>query len=263
MNEKVIIIVPGKLAFYSEENYKRIKKVFNNNVEFFIIGWENNDKNEIEKFKEIYHPAHISSIPNQNFENILKEIKYPDYAGSTLGALHMWKSIYLSFKEVSNFFIDKPNKPHYVLRYRSDILPKLNSEFLKKNLNNKEILIPDRYHWNGINDQIFLFKYNDLILFDEIDEFIKKHIKNNRFFCSEYIFQQFLKKQKIKIKFSQFDYNIMRFKNQKKPFKYMRTEKPIIDWFNCKINKLNYRLRNFNEHYIKKSHRNKNQDIEI
>ena len=37
----------------------------------------------------------------------------------------------------------------------------------------------------------------------------------------------------------------------------------IVDTINCKLNKFKYKIRNFNDHYIKKINRNKFQDIYI
>ncbi len=262
--KKILVLITGKLRFLDQKNILRLKNSFENfKLDFFVLAWKGQKQSIIDEFKKHYKPIFYHEIDEYNFNHIVEKIKYPDGAVKTENILHVWKGISEAVKYLKNFYPSKNKKPFYILRYRSDILPKLNSEFLKKKLNNREILIPDRYHWNGLNDQIFLLRYDDFILFDEIDEFIKKHIRNNRFFCSEYIFQQFLRKQKFKIKFSQFDYNLMKFKNQNKPFSDIKTKKPIVDWFNCKINKLKYKLRNFNEHYIKKKYRNKNQDIEI
>ena len=50
----------------------------------------------------------------------------------------------------------------------------------------------------------------------DLNKFIKKFIQDDRFFCSEYLFQQYLEYKKIKVKYSNFDYNLMRFKSHKK-----------------------------------------------
>ena len=265
MNKKILIIIPGKLEFYKEENYNLIKEFFRNfDVNFFIIGWENQDEKIIENFKKIYYPLNIEFMPEYSFVNVMDKIKYPDHAGNALGTLHMWKSIVLSFEKVNKFFFDKSDKPDYILRYRSDILPKKNQIFADRDpLVVNEILIPDRYHWNGLNDNMFLIRYNDLNLFKNFSNFLEKHIKENKFFCSEYIFQQFLKKSKFKIKYSDFDYNIMRFKNHKKFSKNEKSKKPLADWYNCKLNRLKFKIRNFDKFFIKKSNRNNKQHINI
>ena len=265
MNKKILIIIPGKLKFYKKENYNLIKNFFKDfDVNFFIVGWKNQDEKIIETFEKNYNPLKIEFIPEHSFEKVLGNIKYPDHAGNTLGTLHMWKSVVLSFEKVKNFFLDKTNKPDYILRYRSDILPKHNQIFINKNpLIKNEILIPDRYHWNGINDNMFLIRFNDLDLFKTFDDFIDNHIKKNKFFCSEYIFQQFLKKNKFKIRYCDFDYNIMRFKDHKKFSKNEKSKKPLTDWYNCKLNRLKFKIRNFNKFYIKKINRNNKQHIKI
>ena len=108
MSKKILIIIPGKLKFYNEENYNLIKEFFRNfDVNFFIIGWENQDEKIIENFKKIYNPLKIEFIPEHSFGNVLDKIKYPDHAGNTLGTLHMWKSVVLSFEKVNKFVIVK------------------------------------------------------------------------------------------------------------------------------------------------------------
>ena len=53
MNKKILIIIPGKLEFYKKENYNLIKEFFRNfDVNFFIIGWKNQDEKIIENFKK-------------------------------------------------------------------------------------------------------------------------------------------------------------------------------------------------------------------
>ena len=107
-----------------------------------------------------------------------------------------------------------------------------------------------------------MFRFQDLEIFNKFDNFLKDHIILNRFFSSEYIFFRFIKKY-FKINYSNFDYNIMRLKNNFKKTKDIESKKMIVDTINCKLNKFKYKIRNFNDHYIKKINRNKFQDIYI
>ena len=156
----------------------------------------------------------------------------------------------------------KLDKPDYVLRFRSDILPKDGQKFINDKFIGQSIIVPDRYHWNGLNDQIFLLNFEDLKIFDNFDQFLKKHIEDDRFFSSEYIFLRFIKKY-LKISYTDFDYNIMRIKNTQKKSKDVDSKMLMIDKINCKINKLKFKIRNFKNHYIKKINRNKFQEIYI
>ena len=52
----------------------------------------------------------------------------------------------------------------------------------------------------------------------------------------------------------------MRFKNHKKISKNIKSNMKFLDRFNCKLNKFKFRLRNFENYYIKKKYPNKNQD---
>lgn len=263
MHKKILIILTGKLKFFSKKNYLLFKNLFKGNVDFCITPWNNTNNKIIQKFKTIYKPIFIKKIIQKNFNNKVKKIKYPDPEGNPIGTLNMWNSIEKSFKEIYKYYKFK-KKPDYIVRYRSDILPKNNIkfEFVEK-INQRNIVIPDRYHWNGINDQIFIIKYSDIKLFFSLNNFINEFIKQERYFSSEYIFQQFLKFKKIKIIYSSFNYKIMRFRLNKKKKIKVESKIKLDDLVNCKINKLKYKIRNFKDHYIKKKYLNKNQDIFI
>ena len=111
-----------------------------------------------------------------------------------------------------------------------------------------------------LNDQTFIIKFSDINLFLDLNKFIKKFIQDDRFFCSEYLFQQYLEYKKIKVKYSNFDYNLMRFKSHKKISKSIKSNMKFLDKLKCKLNKFKYRLRNFENYYIKKKYPNKNQE---
>ena len=175
----------------------------------------------------------------------------------------MWHSFSEGCKEIKKYVFE--NKPEYILRYRSDILPKFDQLFINSELKAKQVLIPDRYHWNGINDQFFLFNHSNIDDFIGINEFLIDYQKKNLLFSSELIFQRFLKEKKIKIKFVDYSYNIMRKENKNnKQFENKKTIKlKLYDIIAIKLNKLNFKLRNFNSFYLKKNKRNNQQDILI
>lgn len=261
--KKILVNISGKLNFFKEDNYLRIKEAFKDyDLEFSLFPWEGQDNHIIKKFNDIYKPILYENIKVHNFDSLIKLIKFPDYAGNLIGTLHMYKSLCLSFNRINKIYKSKSIRPDYILRYRSDILPKNNQIFLTNKLENKSILIPDRYHWNGLNDQIFLMSFDDIQIFDYFDSFLIQHLKENRFFCSEYIFLRFIKKF-CKINFTNFDYNIMRLKNFIKKKENTISKIPIKDLINCKVNKFKFKLRNFKNHYIKKINRNNFQDIYI
>ena len=84
-------------------------------------------------------------------------------------------------------------------------------------------------------------------------------------FSSELIFQRFLKEKKIKIKFVDYNYNIMRRENinNKKVENKKIIKLKIYDKITIKLNKIKFKLRNFNNFYLKKNKRNNQQDIII
>ena len=98
-------------------------------------------------------------------------------------------------------------------------------------------------------------------MFFDIHKFISKFIFEDKFFAAEYLFQQFIKYKKIKVRYSKFNYNLMRFKNIKKVQNNIKSKMKLSDKIiKCKINKLKYRIRNFEDYYIKKKYLNKNQE---
>ncbi len=261
--KKILVVISGKLTFFSSKNFYKIKESFKEyDLEFCLFPWRDQSPEIKKKFLDLYKPIHFYEIENHDFEKDIEKIKFPDYAGNPLGTLNMYKSLSISFKIIKKMYDKKIDKPDYVLRFRSDILPKNDQKFINSTFIGQSIIVPDRYHWNGLNDQIFLINFNDLKIFDNFDKFLKKHIEDNRFFSSEYIFLRFIKKY-LKISYTDFDYNIMRIKNTHKKSKDVDSKMLMIDKINCKINKLKFKIRNFKNHYIKKINRNKFQEIYI
>ena len=126
-------------------------------------------------------------------------------------------------------------------------------------------MIPDRYHWNGVNDQFFIFNFSDLDYFIDIMDYLTEYKNKDLLFSSELIFQRFLKERKFKISFVNYNYKIMRnlIKNKREIVKYRKVKIPLIDKITIKLNKLMFRIRNFKDFYINKSNRNNQQNIII
>ena len=126
-------------------------------------------------------------------------------------------------------------------------------------------MIPDRYHWNGVNDQFFIFNFSDLDYFIDIMDYLTEYKNKDLLFSSELIFQRFLKERKFKISFVNYNYKIMRnlIKNKRENKKYRKVKIPLIDKITIKLNKLMFRIRNFKDFYINKSNRNNQQNIII
>ncbi len=265
--KKVIILISGRLKFLSDKNFSRIKKSLKNfDVNFILTPWESENARLIKKFEDKYNPLLIKKISQTKHDKQIKLIKFPDYAGSMNGFFYNWEGVCKGFKEIINFYKNNNFNPDYILRYRSDILPEKNSFFsVRDNLSDNQIIIPDRYHWNGINDQIFLTKYNTIKKFETFFKYIEIHIKQNRFFSGEYVFYKFLKKNNLKPVFNNFSYSLMREENFKKNtyFTDFKSEIPLRDQIEIKFNKIKYKFRNFNDFFILKKKRNKHQDIKI
>ena len=264
MKKKILIFICGNLKFFDEDNYYRLKNSLKDfEIEFILFPWAKEKKETIKKFKVIYKPIQIKKINKKNFTHKLKNIKFPDYAVNTENFFHMWHGLIQSYKYIEKFISSKKWKPNYVLKYRSDILPKKNQDFiLSSKLKKNSILLPDRYHWHGLNDQIFLIRLDDIKVFNKFNAYVDYHIKNKFFFCNEYIFSEFLKKKKFKIIYNKFDYNIMRI-SSKKNLNNAVTAIPFKDKLNIKINKFKFIFRNLYDFYILKNNRNKLQDIII
>ncbi len=91
-----------------------------------------------------------------------------------------------------------------------------------------------------------------------------EYLNKKLLFSSELIFQRFLKKLYLEINYINFNYKIMKKKNNSKnalPKKDIKKNIPFREKFFVSINKLKFKLRNFKEFYITKNKRNKYQDI--
>jgi hypothetical protein len=262
--KRILVLISGQLRYFSIKNYENLIKNFKDyELDFFIACWDNQGEEIIKLFKKNYNPINLIEIKTRNFSLESNNVKYPDNEVNTENTFHMWYSFSEGCKKIKNLSFGE--KPDYILRYRSDILPDFNQVFINKEPKQKQILIPDTYHWNGINDQFFLFNYLDIDYFTEVIDYLEDYQKKNLFFSPELIFQRFLKKRKFKINYIDYNYRIMRkLKKDNKNFKKIKITKiPLFDKIFIKLNKLKFKLRNFNNFFINKSKRNNQQDIII
>ena len=262
--KRILVLISGQLRYFSIKNYETLLKNFRDyELDFIIVCWDNHDEEIIKLFKKNYNPINLIEIKTRNFSLESNNVKYPDTEVNTENTFHMWYSFSEGCKKIKNLSFRE--KPDYILRYRSDILPDFNQTFINKELKQKQIFIPDRYHWNGINDQFFLFNYSDIDYFTKVIDYLEDYQKKNLFFSPELIFLRFLKKIKFKINYIDYNYRIMRKlkKDNKNSKKIKITKMPLSDKIFIKLNKLKFKLRNFNNFFINKSKRNNQQDIII
>ena len=262
MKKKILIFISGNLNFFHKNNYHRLKNSLKDfETRFILFPWTKEKKENIKKFKSIYKPIKIKKIKEKDFTYKLKNIKFPDHAVNTENFFHMWHGITQSYKYIEKIISSKKWKPNYILKYRSDILPKKKQNFaLPLKFKKNSILLPDRYHWHGLNDQIFLIRLDDIKIFSKFNTYVNYHINNKNFFSNEYIFNEFLKEKNYKVIYNKFDYNIMRV-SPKKNLNNKISKIPFKDKINIKSNKLKFICRNLYDFYITKKNRNKHQDI--
>ena len=262
--KKILVLLSGQLRHFSEKNYKNLINNFRDyRLEFFITCWEGENKESKNIFSKIYKPIKLTHIKNQDFSSEVKNILVPDTAVNSENIFHMWYAFSESCKNINKLSFDDP--PDYILRYRSDILPETKQNFKFDKVKEKNILIPDRYHWNGVNDQFFIINYKDLKYFVNIYLYLREYLEKKLLFSSELIFQRFIKKINFKINYIDYDYKIMRRvkKSKIKLKQYKITKIPIYERLTIKFNKLNFKIRNFKNFFIDKRKRNNQQDIII
>ena len=202
MKKKILIFLCGQIRIFHKGNYNKFLNSFKNyDVKFLILPWSNEKKKIIKIIKKIYKPIDIIKIKKKDFKKKINLIKFPDYAVKTENFFLMWHGITQSIKIIEKSKLVKNWKPDYILKYRFDILPKRNQIFLiPENFKNNCILVPDRYHWNGINDQIFLLNYKNINIFNKFNYYLNIHnLKNNK--ISKIPLKDLLKIKLIKIKF--------------------------------------------------------------
>lgn len=259
--KKLFIVFSGELRFF-EQNFLSIKKNLNEFEKIYLFYPWTKEKSKIELFKKYHNNGNIEYILEQNWKETIERIKYPDYAASIPSLFYMWDALTQSFLKIRN----KLSDDDVIMRFRTDI--KIHSTKLNLNLNDikdNTLYIPDCYHWNGYNDQVFVSKVKTLSRFDDFFEFINFSIDNNDFICPEYNFYKFLKKKKINTIFFEFNYQILKNQkiiNNKKLFvKEKKSYIPLKDKINIKFLKILYKFRNFKNFYIKKKNRNRTQNI--
>lgn len=260
--KKIFILFSGEMRFFYE-NILSINESLNDYDKTFLFYPWNHQSEKIKIFKKYYIKNNVNYIAENNWDKMLEKIKYRDNAASISGGLFlMWDALTQSFLNLKHVLNDND----LILRFRTDI--KINSKKLNLNLddiNDNTLYIPDCYHWNGYNDQVFLSKVKTLNKFSNFFETLNELIENNHFICPEYIFYKFLKKKKINTKFFELDYQILKNKkiveNKDILIKGGKSYIPIKDKITIKILKLFYKFRNFKEFYINKKKRNKNQNL--
>jgi len=259
--KKLFILFSGEMRFFYE-NFLSINETFEDYDKIFLFYPWKHQSEKIKTFEKYYKENQINYIFENDWNKIMGKIRFQDNASSIPGMFFMWDALTQSFSKLKH----ELNENDIILRFRTDI--KINSKKLNLNLDDisdNTLYIPDCYHWNGYNDQVFLSKVKTLNKFSNFFETVNKFIENNHFICPEYIFYKFLKKKKINIIFFEFNYQIL--KNKKilnikdQLVKKEKSYIPIKDKIIIKILKLLYKLRNFKEFYIKKNKRNKNQNL--
>jgi len=260
MDKKIYIIFAGKLRYF-EENYKTIEKFLEGyKYEFLFYPWSS-EKNNFRKFKNLYKNSNFFYIKENNWTDEIKKIKFPDKANNISNFFLMWDALIQSFKLIKK----NVTKDSIIIRFRSDIIiHERKIDFKNLLLDYSSINIPDRYHWNGINDQVFISNSYLLNEFENFFEMLKDFIKKDRFICPEYFFYKFLKAKKIKINRFKFNYQLLRNKNDidnnLNNTDYSSVI-PFTDKITIKYLKLTYKFKNFYEFYILKNKRNNKQNL--
>ena len=255
----------GQLRYFNELNYKVLKNSLKEyDLYFYIVCWKNENEDIKKKFIKLYNPIKLIEIQDKCFLNEVKRIKIPDTAVKSENIFKMWHSFIRGCELLKKEKFDI--SPDYILRYRSDLLPSNNQKIDLGLCRENDILIPDMNHWNGVNDQFFIFKFSKIKKIITFSNFISEYLNKKLLFSSELIFQRFLNKLSLNINYINFDYKIMK-KNDNLKNKLIKKDTqnniPFREKFFVSINKLKFKLRNFKEFYITKNKRNKYQDILI
>ena len=261
MDKKIYIIFSGKLRYF-EANYRTIEVLLKGyRYEFLFYPWSF-EENNISKFKNLYKNSNFFLIKENNWLNEIRKIKFPDRANNINNFFLMWDALIQSFIKIKK----KISRDSIIMRFRSDIIiHEKKVDFENLLLDQRNINIPDCYHWNGINDQVFIANVSLLNEFENFFKILSDFIKKDRFICPEYFFYKFLKTKKIKINKFKFDYQILKNKQtldspDLNNIDYSSAV-PFIDKITIKYLKSTYKFKNFYEFYILKNKRNNNQNL--
>lgn len=261
--KNLYILVCGNLRYF-KQNLETLNNYFkNSDYKFVFYPWLK-EKDKINLFYN-YNPKFNGTnfLKEKNWNKLLNKIKFSDNSNTPIiNFFYMWDALIQSFNHLRHLLKDED----IILRFRTDIIIKsknipLNYDKIKDN----EIYIPDCYHWNGVNDQIFFSNLKTLKRFRNFFYFVEKAILKNNFICSEFTFYKFLKYKKIKIKYFDLSYQLLRTKKNN-TYNNIYKEKTFIPFYNkieIKLLKIKYKFRNFVEFFIKKNKRNNKQDVTI
>jgi hypothetical protein len=265
MGKKIVVLITGQLRYFNELNYEVLKNSLKEyDLSFYIVCWKNENEEIKKKFLKIYNPIKLIEIEDKCFLSNVKKIKVPDTAVKSENIFKMWHSFIrgCEFLKKEKFDIC----PDFILRYRSDLLPSNDQKIDLDSCGENNILIPDMNHWNGVNDQFFIFRFSKIDKIITFSNFISEYLNKKLLFSSELIFQRFLKKLNLEINYINFNYKIMKRKSKISKidnFKKIKNLIPINEKIFISINKFKFRLRNFKQFYITKTKRNKYQDLLI
>ena len=260
--QKIFILFSGELRFFNE-NLLSINRYLKEFEKIFLFYPWSQEINKIENFKKTYPNSNFDYISQKNWDKSLEQIKYSDNAARIPSIFYMWDALTQSFSKI----INNLDENDLVLRFRTDIkIHTTNLNINLKNIKDNTIYIPDCYHWNGYNDQVFLSKVKTLKKFKNFFEVLELLIKNNNFISPEYVFYKFIKKKKIEIIFFELDYQILRknrklLNNRELNIRDKKSYIPIKDKIIIKTLKFLFKMRNFRAFFIKKIKRDKRQNL--
>ena len=254
--KKIAFLISGKLNFFDKNLQSTIELFRDFEVNFFLTTWVDEQKDLIKKFEEIYKPIKINLVEPKNWSSQVQTIKYPPSETPNIqNFFHMWHSIEASYKNFIDYCESTNTRYDYVARFRSDIL--FSNKLLDGSkillLKSNELLVPDIYHWKGTNDQFAIMKTDTFKIYSQLLSFINDRVLQKKYFAPEYLLYLYLKKNKLKIRYIDINYHIMRNKN------YFRgtnrnasanQKPPLNDRLIIKIRKLFFKLRNFKSLFI-------------
>ena len=201
--KKIAILLSGNIRIH-EENRKCLINFFRDfEITIFATIW-NNQKN-INEFVQYYQINNYNLIELKNWESTLSKVKYvtgeENRSFKIENIFHMWLSISESTKFLQKQVKEKKLIFDYVCRFRSDLIIKTSSNYIKDQiikLKKNQILVPCSNHFKGVNDRFFITSYSTYLKFENIMFFIEKFITYKPL-NPEYLFYCFIKNYKMKI----------------------------------------------------------------
>ena len=208
---KVAVFLTGRLSKHYVYTYRNILNTFKDcEIDFFVMHCCK-DEELINKMKELYKPVlcQTTKIEDYSFLNKIKNVKPP--RPNIFNVVNMFNNRFTLFNVFEKYCQENNKNYGLVVSYRFDLHAKKSQFSMKKfyeQLQDNSILIPRKFDWGGLNDQMAIGRIEIMkkyfSLFEKLPELLE-----NQAFHAETLLKVHVNNEKIKVKRFWYNYKII------------------------------------------------------